>query len=124
MIEAEFNSEERMTFRQLIDRRYRKVMVVVLTGGGLFASSIFANKALGMPEWVWVPGIIGFAVSWLTMAISYSIGFKCPKCGGNLNGLLMYGGGLRMSPKIRCCPYCKVDFDEKMENSDNTPDVR
>ncbi len=103
-----------MTARDQIDRRFRRVMQIFYLGFALFGGAIFANKALAMPGWVWVPGLLGFAVAWLTMAGAYIVGFHCPTCGGRMTALLMQRGGFRMDPSVHFCPYCGQDLDAEL----------
>jgi hypothetical protein len=104
--------DQTMTARSLLDRRIRKVYSIIFLGIALFVSAIFAHEALGVPDWVWVPGLIGFAVAWITMAGAYWFGFfQCPYCQGKLTGLVMHSGRLRLDPRIRFCPYCGQDLD-------------
>lgn len=100
-----------MTARDLINRRFRTVMLVVYFGAALFIGAIVADKALGMPQWVWVPGLIGFAFAWLTMAGAYVVGFRCPSCRKRLTPLLIHGTGLGLDSRVRYCPYCGEDLD-------------
>jgi hypothetical protein len=99
-----------MTARALIERRYRLAMRVICAGSVLFVVAIVADNALGI--WVWVPGLLGFAVAWLTMAGSYLIGIRCPRCGGSLTALLMQHPVTRM--EFRFCPYCGQDLDAEI----------
>jgi hypothetical protein len=102
-----------MTARGVINQRFGAVMRVAYVGGGLFLVALVAHKGFGFSAWVWVPGVCGFAVAWLTIAGTWMIGIRCPNCDGRLTSLLMHSGGLRLDPAIRFCPYCKLDFDSE-----------
>jgi hypothetical protein len=110
-----------MTARALIDRRFRMVMLLIYMGLALFIGAMVAHEALGMPVWVWVPGIIGFGVAWLTIMGAWVVGFRCPSCRGRLTPLLMQRGGLRMDRRIRFCPYCARPFDAEVTGPGSPP---
>src|SRR5437867_5433156 len=110
-----------MTARAMIDRRFRAVMRVVFVGFALFVAALVADKGLGMPEWVWVFGLAGFGVAWLTMMGAWIIGFRCPQCSGRLTPLLFYSGRFRLDPRIRFCPYCGKDLDSECEARADNP---
>jgi|SRR6516164_1729450 hypothetical protein len=101
-----------MTARGFLDRRIRKVHFVIFFGIALFVGAIIAQQALGMPNWVWIPGLIGFGAAWLTIVAIPLIGFfPCPFCQGNLTTLVM--GRFRLDPRICFCPYCGKTWTPK-----------
>jgi hypothetical protein len=101
-----------MTARAILNRRVRWIMSIFFIGGGAFVLSIFLSQGLGIPEAYFV-GLPGFAVAWLTGAYAYLWGIRCPACRGNLAYVVMarMGPRLSISPSIKFCPYCGVDFD-------------
>lgn len=100
-----------MTARELINQRFRRVMLLIYTGFSLFIGAIASHEVLGLRAWVWIPGLVGFGIAWLTTMGAYVVGFRCPGCRGKLTPLLMQRGGLRMDPRIRYCPYCALALD-------------
>lgn len=103
-----------MTARAFIERRCRTVMGIAYTGMALFILAIVAVEAIGGPDWIWVPGLLGFAVAWLTMAGAYVVGIRCPYCRGRLTVLLQ--NPWRMG--FRFCPYCGQDLDAECLNAE------
>ena len=57
-----------------------------------------------------------------TGALTLMSRLRCPACGIRLKFLLENAGWrLHMDPRIRCCPYCKQDFDTEVPARNGPP---
>jgi hypothetical protein len=45
------------------------------------------------------------------MALAHTFAFRCPNCGVDLAALVAGGWEFSIDPRIKCCPYCRVDMD-------------
>ncbi len=92
------------------------MIAVCASGFVLFGGAIVGTQAFGLPDWLWIPGFLGFGVAWVTAFVTTmtGIGFRCPDCRANLAFLFLHGPGWqlrRVSVRVRYCPYCGCDFD-------------
>ena len=76
------------------------------------------GSAIHLPMGVRVVGFIGFGVAWLSVMHAHIFSFRCPACRARLAPLLMTKVGIRIDPRIRCCPYCAVSLDEETSSAD------
>lgn len=94
------------SMREVINRRKRFWISMALVGVIFF----IGEGLLGahQPPWLLFVGM-GF---FILAVVGVNLLIRCPKCRGNLGPLAAASGNpLAMSPKIRYCPYCAVEFD-------------
>jgi hypothetical protein len=110
-----------MSPREFIDRRYRKLTVIMCAGLALFIVGFFVFDQVGLSDDLAILiGLIGFVVMSLANFAGnlFSI-YKCPKCLGKLHGLF---GFWCLDPAIHNCPHCKIGFeveDNKLNDAKN-----
>jgi hypothetical protein len=92
------------------------------TFGGMlsFALALLMTKGLGLPEWLLVFGVLGFAVAWISIFYAHYGALRCPSCRSNLAGLVLRRPGLRIDPRLRVCPYCELQLDGPASHADST----
>ena len=108
--------QKHMTIRTLLNKKKRTVSIIAFTGFLIFfAGTIFGA---GKNELL-VIGIIGFGVAFITLLYAY-FGIRCPKCEGRWGYIAMYlGHRFAIHKKIRFWPYCEVELDQELTNSNN-----
>lgn len=99
-----------MTTRERLNRRKRLTAYGLL--GGLATTCAGIAAALTIDGAPVVPLCLGGIVP-LVGAVLASQGFavRCAGCAANLSTILMRGGGWRIDPKLRFCPYCAASLD-------------
>jgi hypothetical protein len=103
-----------MTIRNLLDKKKRTVSIITYTGFVIFIAGMFFG--VGKNE-LPVIGLVGFGVAFITVVYAF-FGIRCPKCGGGWGYIAMYlGHPFAISKKIRFCPYCGVELDRNLTNS-------
>jgi hypothetical protein len=72
---------------------------------------------LGAPNWIVVIiGLLGLAVAASTSSL---VGLRCPRCRNRIGQLLVsVGGPFFVSPSLRCCLFCAVEFDSELSISE------
>jgi len=98
-----------VTPRARINRQTRTALGITLVGMAIFLLGML-GKGAG-PVMITI-GLCGFVLAWLTMAGTYLIGIRCPRCGGRLTYLAMSRGIFGLHPRLRFCPYCGISLDD------------
>ena len=107
-----------MTIREYLGQKRRRTTIAAFGGFAVFAAAlVYSDLRTGPSPLVWVGlALFGGAVVYQMYAI------RCPRCGGNLGMPLSYAGGpFKLSPKVRFCLYCGVQFDDSLEGTPNKP---
>ncbi len=94
-------------------------MLPAYAGMLCFALVLFMTKGIGLPEWLLVFGILGFAVAWVSIFYAHYGALRCPGCRSNLAGLVLRRPGLRIDPRLRVCPYCELRLDDPPNPEDS-----
>ena len=105
-----------MTIRMIIERKKRRIMVVVLLGFALAAfSAILAelNFLNIEPRFAVLPGGTLFA---LALLYANLFAFRCPQCHGRWEALVLRGGRsfFALDRRIRYCLFCGIDIDAEL----------
>lgn len=78
----------------------------------MFAGAIVGVELIGLPAWLWILGMTGFGITFVTGMVAHFVGFHCPACHENLAPLYLSRIDGRIGTPIRFCPHCGEDFDE------------
>ena len=110
-----------MTIREYLQRRLRRVMIIVMFGFALaIAGGLWSSLHPPWQGFFVLPGVVLFVLS---LIYAWLFALRCPLCAGQWYGLLQltgYGQGLwRIDPRIHFCPYCGRDIDMEVGTARN-----
>ena len=100
-----------MTARDLIDRRKRRLMFLMVLGvGGFIAAGVFGAAGRGD---LFPFALPGFVVAFVVVLLGQFFWFRCPWCRGNLAPLAFQRPG-GLNPRVKFCPYCGHELDDEL----------
>ena len=109
---------EDMTIRDHLNRKMRPFFIVMGVCFVLFAlSGPLAASMRVLPLLPFIP-FLGFAGCILYLYFR----IRCPNCNNPISQLPMMAGGgfFRFSRKLKCCPFCGIDFDTELKDLPGT----
>ncbi len=119
-----------VTPRMILNQSYRRARIASYAG---LASLVVVGAvivALGRPQAYamstrhpYLFALLGMGgLALFTGAMTLMARLRCPACGMRLKFLLESAGWrLHPDPRIRCCPYCRQDFDTELPPRDGPP---
>ena len=109
-----------MTIRTIINKKMRTIMILILSGSIVFGIGCIIN-VWNEPNTPPIIALIGFGVAFVAMIYAF-FGIRCPNCRNIIGYIAMYKGPfipdsiLKMSNKIKYCPFCGVNMDSELIN--------
>ncbi len=101
---------ELMTIRDKIAAAKFKLVALTYSGFAIFASGMLFGTKFRIAN---IIGICGFAIAFISIfLLLYHL--RCLRCGGNLGLIVSQNlNPFKVSPAIKFCPYCGIEFDSQ-----------
>ncbi|WP_171473368.1 hypothetical protein [Frigoriglobus tundricola] len=109
---------ERVTGREVLDQRCRRIGRIVCTGFGLCVAGLAGTVCGLFCVFVFIP--FGLLIAFFGIWYAHLSGVRCPWCRAELGRLA--GGGLVFAPRVQRCPYCERRLDDEVADSDSLAD--